>query len=281
MYKTLKEVTAIAEEFNFTVGAFNMHNLEMLPAMIAAAKAKGSPIIIQTSVGTAKYIGYDVIVAVCETLAKNKSVDVVMHLDHCKDFDEIKAAIDAGFTSVMFDGSSYPFKENIMRTKEVVQFAHLRGVSVEGELGTINGSEDDIAVEDSNLAFTDPDAAKEFVEATGVDALAVSVGTCHGSYKAKTELNIPLLKQINEKVDVPLVIHGGTGVKDSDIKLCIENGVRKFNVGTELLVGWTRKAKELFKETKENSSLRNNILPCNKTVQQTVENKIELFLNKN
>lgn len=281
MYKTLKEITSIAEQYNFTVGAFNMHNLEMLPAMIAAAKEKASPIIIQTSVGTAKYIGYDVVVAVCRTLANNESVDVTLHLDHCNDFDEIKAAIAAGFSSVMYDGSALSFTENILRTRAVVEYAHAKGVSVEGELGTINGSEDDITVEDSARAFTDPKAARKFVEATGVDALAVSVGTCHGSYKAKTEINVSLLKEINDQVSVPLVIHGGTGVKDSDIKLCIENGVRKFNVGTELLVGWTRKAKETFGKTKENSSLRNNILPCNDFVKEVVKNKIELFLNKN
>lgn len=281
MYKTLKEVTSIAEEYNFTVGSFNMHNLEMLPVMIAAAKEKGAPIIIQTSVGTAKYIGYDAVVAVCRTLANNESVDVALHLDHCKDFNEIKEAIAAGFTSVMYDGSSLPFIENILRTKEVVAYAHAKGVSVEGELGTINGSEDDISVKDSARAFTDPSSARQFVEATGVDALAVSVGTCHGSYKAKTELNIPLLKEINDQVSVPLVIHGGTGVKDSDIKLCIENGVRKFNVGTELLVGWNRKAKEKFGETKENSSLRNNIVPCNEVVKEVVKSKIDLFLNQN
>ena len=280
MYINLKEITDLANKFNITVGAFNTHNLEMLPFIIQAAKDKGAPVIIQTSVGTAKYIGYDVMVSVCKTMAENKSVDVCLHLDHCTDYNEIVAAIDAGFNSVMFDGSSYPLQENILRTKQVVDYAHKRGVSVEGELGTINGTEDEHKVEDDNLAYTDPSVARQFVVETGVDALAVSVGTCHGSYKAKTNINFDLLRQINESVDVPLVIHGGTGVKDEDIKKCINNGVRKFNVGTELLVGWTKTAKEYFAETKENSSLRNNILPCNKTVYNVVSNKIELFLNK-
>lgn len=280
MYKTLKEVTQIAEQYNFTVGAFNAHNLEMMPAMIRAAKKKGSPIIIQTSVGTAKYIGFEVMVNVCKTLADTESVDVVMHLDHASNFEDIKTAILAGFSSVMYDGSHLPFQENILRTKEVVAYAHARGVSVEAELGTISGSEDDKEVKEDAKAYTDPSKAKEFVEATGVDALAVSVGTCHGSYKAKTEINIPLLKEIHAQVSVPLVIHGGTGVADQDIKHCINNGVRKFNVGTELLVGWTKKAKETFGATKENSSLRNNIVPCNEVVQAVVENKISLFLNQ-
>lgn len=280
MYKTLKEITKLAQEYSFTVGAFNMHNLEMLPAMIEAAKEKGAPIIVQTSVGTADYIGFDVVVAVCKTLAKQRSVDICLHLDHAKDFNDIKRAIDAGFSSVMYDGSHLPFKENIMRTKEVVAYAHPKGVSVEAELGTINGSEDDVVVDEKYRAYTDPIKAKEFVEATNIDALAVSIGTCHGSYKAKTEINIPLLKEINDNVSVPLVIHGGTGVADKDITLCIENGVRKFNVGTELLVNWTKTAKETFEATAENSSLRNNIVPCNEAVKQTVKNKISLFLNE-
>lgn len=281
MYKTLKEVTADAEKFNFTVGAFNMHNLEMLPAMIAAAKSKGSPIIIQTSVGTAKYIGYDVIVNVCKTLADHRGVDVCLHLDHCKDFNEIINAIDAGYSSVMYDGSALPLKENILRTREVVEYAHTRGVSVEGEVGTIGGSEEGVQLGKESAAFSDPKVAKFFADETGVDALAVSVGTCHGSYKAKTNLNFPLLKEIDDIVEIPLVIHGGTGVKDEDIVKCINGGVRKFNVGTELLVGWTRTAKEYFGQTKENESLRNNIVPCNDKVYEIVSNKIELFLNKN
>lgn len=279
MYKTLKEVMEVADMYNFTVGAFNMHNLEMIPSMIRAAKAKGAPIIIQTSVGTARYIGFEVVVNVCKTLAETESVDVVLHLDHVGNFQDIKDAVDAGFSSVMYDGSHLPFQENILRTKEVVAYAHPRGVSVEAELGKISGSEDDKVVLEEGKAFTDPIKAKEFVEQTKVDALAVSVGTCHGSYKAKTELNFELMKELNENVSVPLVIHGGTGVKDEDIKKCIENGVRKFNVGTELLVGWTRVAKETFGATKENASLRNNIVPCNEKVRDVVENKIQLFLN--
>lgn len=279
MYKTLKEVTTIADMYNFTVGAFNMHNLEMLPTMIRAAKKKGAPIIIQTSVGTANYIGKEVLVSVCKTLANTESVDVTLHLDHATDFNDIKEAIDAGFSSVMYDGSHLPFQENILRTREVVAYAHARGVSVEAELGTISGSEEGTMIKEEAKVYTDPDKAKEFVEETNVDALAVSVGTCHGSYKAKTDIKFSLLSELHQKVAVPLVIHGGTGVKDKDIKKCIENGVRKFNVGTELLVVWTKIAKEQFGTTKENCSLRNNIVPCNAKVQEIMEHKISLFLN--
>lgn len=279
MYTTLKKVTEKAARLNFTVGAFNMHNLEMLPAMIRAAKAMGSPVIIQTSAGTAEYIGYGVIANVCKHLADYESAEVVLHLDHANKFEDIRKAIDAGYSSVMFDGSALSFKENVLRTQEVVDYAQTRGVSVEGELGTIGGMEDGLVVTEQQKAYTNPADAKRFVTETGIDALAVAVGTNHGQYKSKTELNIPLLKEIHETVDIPLVIHGGTGVKDEDIRQCTKHGVRKFNVGTELLVGWTREASKYFSQSKENTSLRKNIMPCNEVVFNIIKNKIGIFLN--
>lgn len=268
-----------AEKLNFTVGSFNMHNLEMVPSMIKAAKEMGSPIIIQTSVGTAEYIGYRVIAELCKTMAEDEGVDVVLHLDHAANFDDICTAIAAGYSSVMFDGSSLPFKENILRTKAVVEYAYKRGVSVEAELGTIGGTEEGVSVRQEDKVYTDPKAAQKFVEMTGIDALAVAVGTNHGQYKSKTEINFPLLKKIHEAVDIPLVIHGGTGVKEEDIHQCTSYGVRKFNVGTELLVGWTGEAQKMFGQTKVDTSLRKNIMPCNEVVKQIIKRKIGIFMN--
>lgn len=279
MYLNLKQITEIAEDFNFTVGAFNAHNLEMLPDMIRAAKELGSPIIIQTSIGTAKYIGYNVLVSVIKTLADEEMVDVTLHLDHAKDLEEIKAAIEAGYSSVMFDGSDLPFKENILKTRAIVQYAHERGVSVEGELGIIGGTEEGVTVSVEETAYTNPEDAALFVEATGVDALAVAIGTNHGQYTSKTNVNIPLLKEIHKLVDTPLVVHGGTGVKEEDYPDLINNGIRKFNVGTELLVNWTQAAKDSFGTTKVDSSLRNNIVPANTKVKEIVKHKISLFMN--
>ena len=192
MYTTLKEVLAKADKYNFTVGSFNTHNLEMLPYMIRAAKDMGSPISIQTSVGTARYIGYGVLASVCKYMADNEGLDIVLHLDHAAKFTDIKEAIENGYSSVMFDGSALPLKENILRTQEVVEFAHKRGVSVEAELGTIGGTEEGIAVAAHEVKYTDPKIAKQFVEATNVDALAVAVGTNHGQYKSKTDINFVL-----------------------------------------------------------------------------------------
>lgn len=280
MYKTLKEVTEYATQMNMTIGAFNTHNLEMLPDMIRAAKEQGSPIIIQTSISTAKYIGYNVLVAVVKEMANNEMVDVCLHLDHAKDFNEIKAAIDAGYTSVMFDGSDLPFKENIAKTKAVVDYAHAHGASVEGELGTIGGTEEGISVSEEDKIYTKPEDAIEFVRLTGVDALAIAIGTNHGQFKSKTDVNIPLLKEIHKVVETPLVIHGGTGVKEEDYSELINNGIRKFNVGTELLVNWTQVAKENFAETAVDKSLRYNIIPSNTIVKEIVAHKINLFMNK-
>ena len=191
----------------------------------------------------------------------------------------IKAAIDAGFSSVMYDGSHLPFKENIAKTRAVVEYAHAHGVSVEGELGTIGGTEEGISVAENDKVYTKPEDAIEFVEKTGVDALAIAIGTNHGQFKSKTDVNIPLLKEINAVVDVPLVIHGGTGVKEEDYPELINNGIRKFNVGTELLVNWNKEAKDCFSTTELNNSLRHNVIPANMKVKEIVKHKIGLFMN--
>ncbi|MFC6464717.1 ketose-bisphosphate aldolase [Marinilactibacillus sp. GCM10026970] len=279
MYTTLKNVTQTAENLNMTIGAFNAHNLEMMPEMIRAAKEMGSPIIIQTSIATARYIGFKVMVAVARQLAEDEMVDVALHLDHAQDFDDIKEAIDSGYTSVMYDGSQLPFKENIAKTRAVVQYAHKHGASVEGELGTIGGTEEGIHVEESDRVYTSPEDVVEFVKETGVDALAIAIGTNHGQFKSKTDVNIPLLKEIHKVTDIPLVVHGGTGVKEEDYPDLINNGIRKFNVGTELLVNWTKEAKACFADTPVNKSLRHNVIPANLAVKEIIKHKIGLFMN--
>ena len=239
----------------------------------------GAPIIIQTSVDTAKYIGYSVIVAVVKELANQNMVDVALHLDHARDLDAIKDAIAAGYSSIMFDGSNLSFKENILKTKLVVDYAHTRGVTVEGELGTIGGTEEGISVSEDDKIYTRSEDALTFVQETNVDALAVAIGTNHGQFKSKTDVKIPLLKEIHQTVTVPLVVHGGTGVKEADYPELINNGIRKFNVGTELLVNWTQEAKDSFGKTAVNKSLRYNVIPANQKVKEIVKHKIGLFMN--
>lgn len=244
MYSTLKEVLKEANDPIWRL-ALNTHNLEMLPAIIKAAVKEKTPVIVQTSCGTANYIGHKNLVSICKSMADEYGAEVVLHLDHAKDYDEIRKAIDAGYSSVMFDGSSLPLKENILGTKRVVAYAKKYGVSVEAELGTVGGTEDGIAVAQDEVRYTDPADAVEFVKQTGIDALAVATGTNHGQYKSKTNINFERLKEIKDVVDIPLVIHGGTGVKEEDVKKVIDLGIRKFNVGTELLVGWNRESKAI------------------------------------
>ena len=279
MYSTLKEVLKEANDLNMAVGAFNTHNLEMLPAIIKAAVKEKTPVIVQTSCGTANYIGHKNLVSICKSMADEYGAEVVLHLDHAKDYDEIRKAIDAGYSSVMFDGSSLPLKENILGTKRVVAYAKKYGVSVEAELGTVGGTEDGIVVAQDEVRYTDPADAVEFVKQTGIDALAVAIGTNHGQYKSKTNINFERLKEIKDVVDIPLVIHGGTGVKEEDVKKVIDLGIRKFNVGTELLVGWNRESKTCYDEHKENISNRENVVPCLNVIEEIVSRKIKLFKN--
>ena len=279
MYTTLKKVLKEAEDLNMAIGAFNTHNLEMLPAIIKAAVNQRTPVIIQTSCGTANYVGHKNLVSICKSMAEEYGVDIVLHLDHAKDYDEIRKAIDAGYSSVMFDGSSLPLKDNILGTKRVVEYARKFDVSVEAELGTVGGTEDGIVVEQKDVQYTDPEDAVEFICQTGIDVLAVAIGTNHGQYKSKTKINFKRLEEIKKAVDIPLVIHGGTGVKEEDVKKVIRRGIRKFNVGTELLVGWNRKAKECYDSHKENVSNRDNVVPCLNVIEEIVEKKINLFKN--
>lgn len=279
MYTNLTTVLRQATELEMAIGAFNVHNLEMLPAVIAAAKEQGTPVIIQTSVGTAKYIGHKNLVAVCKSMADESGMDLVLHLDHAQRFEDIKEAIDAGYGSVMFDGSHLPLKENILKTRQIIAYAKQFDVSVEAELGIVGGTEDGVSTSLGEERLTDPNDAVVFIEQTGIDALAVAIGTNHGQYKSKTNINFACLAAIRDAVNIPLVIHGGTGVKEEDIKKVIDLGIRKFNVGTELLVAWTKKSKELYARTADNASLRDNVIPCMKAVNETVQNKIALFKN--
>lgn len=276
MYRPITPMLAEAARVGYTVGAFNAHNLEMVPPMIRAARDLGAPIIIQTSAGTARYIGMRNLVAVCRSMAENEVVDVALHLDHATNLTDVRDAVEAGYSSVMFDGSQLPFARNVATSRRVVAFAHAHGVSVETEIGTIGGTEE--GVTNASGTYTQPEEALRFLQEVDTDALAVSVGTNHGQFRGKTRLDLELLARIHEAVDVPLVIHGGTGVDESDYPHLTANGVGKFNVGTELLVGWTRKAQEQFGATKVNVSLRHNIVPCNDVVQDVVAHKIALFM---
>lgn len=258
------------------IGSFNVHCLEMLPSMLEGAKEINAPIIIQTSLGTAEYIGFDLLVSSMNTLANRYDLDVCLHLDHCSDIGAIKKAIKSGYSSVMYDGSSLPLDENIENTKIVVEFAHEHNVSVEGEVGIIGGAEDDVVVSEQDAVYTDPNDAYRFVNETGVDALAVAIGTTHGQFKSKAKLNFPLLKEISSNLgDVGLVLHGGTGVADEDLKRCVSEGMKKVNVGSELNKGYIDGVNQTFPAAANAplTSLRGLFSPANERIKEIVKEK--------
>lgn len=277
MYKNLGELFK-ENEGKGAIGAFNLHCFEMLPAMIEAAEENNVPIIIQTSLGTAEYIGFETLIAAVKSLAERSKINVCLHLDHCKDIEAIKKAIDCGYSSVMYDGSSLPLEENIKNTKEVVEYAHSKGASVEGEVGSIGGAEEGIVVAQNDAAYTKVEDALKFVEATGIDALAVAIGTTHGQYKSKAKLNFELMDELRNSLDnVGLVLHGGTGVSDEDMKHCARGGMKKINVGTELNKSYIEVVNTTFPTATPLTSLRNLLGPANKKIKEIIIEKSSLF----
>ena len=238
---TAKEILIEAAENKYAVGAFNITNLIQMEAVFESAVEKKTPLIIQTSVAPSKFLGRNVLFAIFKTLADSAPIPVALHLDHCTDIDYCKQCAESGYTNIMIDASKQPFEENIRQTKEVTDYCHaLGGVSVEGELGTVSGVEDQIKVAEDEAALCNPKQSVEFVEKTGVDLFAQAIGTAHGVYKTKNpKVDFERLGKINQLlnsdgVKTPLVVHGGTGLsEDYTIKL-IEMGGAKFNVSTEL-----------------------------------------------
>ena len=275
MLVTAKEMLQKAREGKYAIGAFNVENMEMVMAVLAAVEAKNSPVIMQTTPGTIKYAGVDYYYANVAAAAKRSSVPVVMHLDHGDSFQRAMAAYRAGYTSIMIDGSKLPFEENIDLTKRVVDACHPGGVYVEGELGKVGGKEDDLEGDDDN-PYTDPEEAKIFVEKTGVDYLAIGVGTAHGVYKGIPKVNTDLIATIHDMVDVPLVLHGTSGVPDEQVITAVKNGICKVNYATDLRIAFTRGAKEFMAEHPEAFDPKKYSKQGMVEVQKYVEQKIEV-----
>src|SRR4030043_1017132 len=236
-----KEIMVVAAKEKYAVGAFNITDLVQMEGVVDAAIAKKSPLIIQTSVKPSQFLGVDVLVAIYKTIAASALIPICLHLDHCTDIEHCKKGADAGYTNIMIDASKQSFDENIRQTKEIVDYCHKLGnISVEGELGTVSGVEDQIKVAEDETQLANPKQAGEFVERTGLDILAPPFGTAPGVYKTKNpRIDFERLGQINQLlngggVKTPLVVHGGTGLPEDYIKKLIEMGGAKFNVSTEL-----------------------------------------------
>lgn len=271
MYCTMANMLAQAKAGGTGVPAFNIHALEVVPVMARTAAELHTPVILQVSVSTAKYIGFPLLAAVVRTIAEELEIETALHLDHADKLEDLEAALDGGFTSVMYDGSLLPLEENIQNTQKAVALARAAGASIEAELGIVGRGERVAA-----YPYTDPEDARLFVRETGVDALAVGIGTHHGQYKAKTEINLEVLAKIHQTVDIPLVLHGGTGVRDEDVRACIRLGMHKLNFGTELNVSWVRAAKEVFAQAEPDESLRKLMISCNDALAETIRRKIRL-----
>jgi len=240
MLVTTREMLLQAQEGHYAVGAFNVESLEFVMAVVAAAEAKRSPVILQTTPGTVKYASLDYFSALCRVAAESARVPVAIHLDHGDGFDRCIQAMHAGYTSVMIDGSHVPFDDNIALTASVTKVAAPLGIPVEAELGKVGGKEDDGPAVEGENPYTDPDEAEEFVARTRCSSLAVGVGTAHGVYAGTPHIEQGVLKAIRSRLEIPLVLHGTSGVPDDQVAEAIANGICKVNYATELRQAFMR-----------------------------------------
>ena len=297
---TTKEMFEKSMKEGFAIGAFNVNNMEIVQGIVDAAAENKSPVILQASSSAIKYARINYLMKLIEAaVEEHPNIPIAIHLDHGPDFETCKKCVDAGFTSVMFDGSKYDFEENIRLTKEVVDYAHAHGVVVEAELGKLAGIEDDVNVASDEAKYTDPAQAEEFVRRTGVDSLAIAIGTSHGAYKFKGEakLRFDILKEIKERIpNTPIVLHGAStvipelvdtcnkyggnipgakGVPDEILHEASISGVSKINVDTDLRLAMTAGIRKVFAEDPSAFDPRKYLTPARELVKETVSHKIK------
>ncbi|MGI6109711.1 MAG: class II fructose-1,6-bisphosphate aldolase [Eubacteriaceae bacterium] len=270
-----KKLLKDAQEGGYAVGAFNAENMEMVQAIVAAAEAKNSPVMIQTTPGTLKYADTRMFKAMAEAAAADAAVPVAMHLDHGDSFDTAMKAFRNGYTSIMIDGSHDSFEDNIAVSKAVADVCRPVGVNVEAELGKVGGKEDDLDGGEG-AGLTVPSEAKEFVERTGIDALAVAIGTAHGFYKGEPHVDVKRLAEIREVVDIPLVLHGTSGVPDDTVRDCIQNGICKVNYATDLRVAFSNGVKRVMAENPDVFDPKKYGTAGRAEVQKYVEQKMDV-----
>lgn len=244
---TTKQMLLDAQAGNYAVGAFNVENMEMVMAVMEAAEELKSPVIMQTTPSTVKYAGLDFFLVNVKAAAERASVPVAMHLDHGSSFELAMQAYRTGYTSIMIDGSHGSFEENVAVSKAVADACAPSGIPVEAELGKVGGKEDDLDGGDDN-PYTDPAQAVEFVKQTGVTSLAVAIGTAHGVYKGEPKLDLDRLSEIRKVVDIPLVLHGTSGVPDATVTECVNRGICKVNYATDLRIAFTNGVEKVFEE---------------------------------
>ncbi|NIP66946.1 class II fructose-1,6-bisphosphate aldolase [Candidatus Bathyarchaeota archaeon] len=303
MLVTNREILTSARAGKYAVGAFNIQNLESFQAVSEAAQEEDSPVIVAVTPSSIKYASLASLAKLVKTVCQNASVPMSLHLDHGKDIEVVTDCLDAGFTSVMIDGSHLNFDDNVALTEKVVGLAHVRDISVEAELGRLAGIEE-ASFEEKEAILTDPEAAKKFVEETEVDALAVAIGTSHGAYKfkGKPKLDFARLEEIGERVDIPLVLHGASGVPthivekatkygaqlpgakgvpDKSIKKAVRRGIAKINIDTDLRLAFTATVREVLATVPEQFDPRKILGPAREAMKEVVRGKMRLFGSSN
>ena len=258
------------------IAAFNIHNLETIQAVVQGAAEMRAPVIIQTTPGTLDHAGIEYIGVIVKKAAELYDIPIALHMDHCPSYDTIVACIHNHYTSVMIDGALLPYCENVKLVSDVVRMAHAVGVQVEGEIGRIGGVEDDLFVNHMEEALTVPEEAKQFVAETGIDTLAIAIGTAHGMYKGEPKLDFERLSAIYDLVDVPLVLHGASGVPDENIKKAIHRGIAKINIATELKNSMADAIKGAFCENPDENDPRKYMGAAKDAVKRIVIQKIRL-----
>ncbi|WP_251861892.1 tagatose bisphosphate family class II aldolase [Clostridium sp. Marseille-Q2269] len=281
MLVTTKEILKKAQQGKYAVPAFNIHNLETIRVVVETAAEMKSPVIVAGTPGTIEYAGGEYLVAILEAASKKHNIPIALHLDHFEDVEKIKKYIDIGFTSAMIDASKKSYEDNVKTVKEVVNYAHERGVVVEAELGKLGGQEDDLIVDEKDAMYTNPQQAKEFVDKTGIDSLAVAIGTAHGLYKGEPKLDYDRLKEIKKEVDIPLVLHGASDVPEESVKKTIELGICKVNIATDLKIPFANAVKEYFKENPNANDPRKYMTPGKEAMKEIVVAKIKMCGSEN
>jgi len=275
---SMKEMMIKGKKEGYAIGQFNLNNLEYTQAILQAAEEEKSPVILGVSEGAARYMGgFTTVVNMVKGLMHDFqiTVPVAIHLDHGSSFENCKNAIDAGFTSVMIDASSKPLEENIETTKKVVEYAHANGVSVEAELGVVGGEEDDIIAD--GVIYADPAECKELVEKTNIDCLAPALGSVHGPYKGEPNLGFEEMEEISSQSDLPLVLHGGTGIPLKDIQRSISLGTAKINVNTENQIQGTKAVRDFLASDAEAYDPRKFLAPMREAIKASVIGKMREF----
>lgn len=277
MFVSMKEMLEEAKANHYAVGQFNMNNFQWVQATLRPAEREKSPVIIGTTDSIVDYLGgFNLIVATVKKMIAemNITVPVVLHLDHAQDVERCKQAIDAGYSSVMFDGSKLPLDENIRLTKEVVDYARPKGVSVEAEIGSVGGEEDGLVGE---VIYADPQECLRLVKETGVDVLAAALGSVHGPYKGEPKLGFAEMEEISNLIDIPLSLHGGSGIPGDQIQKSIRLGHAKVNVNTECSQAWAQTIRELLTEDQELYNPKTILEPALEAISEVVTGKIALF----